>query len=136
MCLAFSLHRKLTDLRDDKVRRDGSCSARGGVMVSAAALLAGFRTVKTELITVASTIAIPTICEAPVALRTYEASRIGRAFGTAQITLTFVFARTVMTASIAAILCSVVFLVIVTAVAFIAKIPYTQLVRHLLKSIH
>ena len=38
-----------------------------GVTVSAAALPAGFRTVRTELTAVVVTTAIPTICDVPVA---------------------------------------------------------------------
>ena len=41
-----------------------------GVMVSAVELPAGFRTVRMELMTVVVTMAIPVICEAPVALPT------------------------------------------------------------------
>ena len=45
----------------------GRVPPASGVIVNAAALPAGFRTVKTELITVVVTIAVPTIWEAPVA---------------------------------------------------------------------
>ena len=45
----------------------GRVPPASGVMVSAAAVPSGFRTVKTELITVVSTIAIPTIWDTPVA---------------------------------------------------------------------
>ena len=50
-----------------KCAETGRVPPARGVMVSAAAVPSGFRTVKTELITVVSTIAIPTIWEAPVA---------------------------------------------------------------------
>jgi len=48
----------------------GRVPPASGVIVSAAALPAGFLTVRIELMTVVVTIAIPIICEAPVALPT------------------------------------------------------------------
>ncbi len=48
----------------------GRVPPASGVIVNAVELPAGFRTVRIELITVVVTIAMPTICEAPVALLT------------------------------------------------------------------
>jgi len=48
----------------------GRVPPESGVIVNAAELPAGFRTVKIEFIAVVVTIAMPTICEAPVALPT------------------------------------------------------------------
>lgn len=48
----------------------GRVPPASGVIVNAAALPAGFLTVKIESVTVVVTIAMPTICEAPVALPT------------------------------------------------------------------
>jgi len=48
----------------------GRVPPASGVIVIAAELPAGFRTVKIKLIAVVVTIAIPIICEAPVALPT------------------------------------------------------------------
>ena len=50
-----------------KCAETGRVPPANGVIVSAAAVPSGFRTVRTELITVVSTIAIPTIWETPVA---------------------------------------------------------------------
>ncbi len=53
--------------RMTKCAETGRVPPAKGVMVSAAGLLAGFRTVRMELMVVVSTIAMPAICEAPVA---------------------------------------------------------------------
>ena len=58
-----------------KCAETGRGPPASGVIVSAAAAPAGFCTVKTELMTVVSTIAIPTIWEAPVARPTTVYSR-------------------------------------------------------------
>ena len=50
-----------------KCAETGRVPPASGVMVNAAAVPSGFRTVKIELIEVVSTIAIPTIWEVPVA---------------------------------------------------------------------
>lgn len=50
------------------MRRNSLVPPARGVIVNAAALPAGFLTVKTELTDVVSTKAIPTICNVPVAL--------------------------------------------------------------------
>ena len=50
-----------------KCAETGRVPPANGVIVRAAAVPSGFRTVRTELITVVSTIAIPTIWEVPVA---------------------------------------------------------------------
>lgn len=50
--------------------KTGRAPPASGVIVNAAALPAGFRTVRIEFTAVVATMDIPTICEAPVALPT------------------------------------------------------------------